>query len=158
MGCGVMKITKANQDDLSVILELQYIAYEKEAIRYNDFSIPPLKQTLKHLLRESENSTILKATKDGNIIGSVRGIEQGEICKIGRLIVHPEFQRQGIGYQLLACIEQYFSKVITFELFTGSDSEDNIKFYMESGYVEYKREQLTEKIDLVYFHKPNKNI
>ncbi len=151
-----MKISKANQNDLSAILELQYIAYEKEAIQYNDFSIPPLKQTLKHLLKESEGCTILKAVKDETIIGSVRGIEQGGICKIGRLIVHPDFQHQGIGSQLLSDIEQHFSLVSTFELFTGSDSKENIRFYKKFGYIEYKRESLNGKIDLVYFHKNNR--
>jgi len=151
-----MKISKANQDDLGKILELQYLAYEQEAIRYNDFSIPPLKQTLKNLLKESEDCIILKATKNGNIIGSVRGAIQDNTCKIGRLIVHPDFQRQGIGSQLLSDIEKHFSKVKTFELFTGSDSDDNIRLYKKQGYAEFKRENLNDKIELVFLHKKNK--
>jgi ribosomal protein S18 acetylase RimI-like enzyme len=150
-----MKISKAESNDLSVILKLQYIAYEKEAIRYNDFSIPPLKQTLEELIKESKNSIILKATEDHIIIGSVRGSSHEQVCKIGRLIVHPDFQRQGIGSKLLSDIERLFSEVETFELFTGSDSEDNIRLYKKSGYTEFKRKKLTDKIDLVFLHKSN---
>lgn len=150
-----MKISKAESNDLSVILKLQYIAYEKEAIRYNDFSIPPLKQTLEELIKESKNSIILKATEDDIIIGSVRGSSHEQVCKIGRLIVHPDFQRQGIGSKLLSDIERLFSEVETFELFTGSDSEDNIRLYKKSGYTEFKRKKLTDKIDLVFLHKSN---
>jgi ribosomal protein S18 acetylase RimI-like enzyme len=150
-----MKISKAESNDLSIILKLQYIAYEKEAIRYNDFSIPPLKQTLEELIKESKNSIILKATEDDIIIGSVRGSSHEQVCKIGRLIVHPDFQRQGIGSKLLSGIERLFSEVETFELFTGSDSEDNIRLYEKSGYTEFKRKKLTDKIDLVFLHKSN---
>ncbi len=150
-----MGISKAEQNDLIAILKLQYIAYEKEAIRYNDFSIPPLKQTLEELIKESKNSIILKATENDIIIGSVRGSSHEQVCKIGRLIVHPDFQRQGIGSKLLSDIERLFSEVVTFELFTGSDSEDNIRLYKKSGYTEFKRKKLTDKIDLVFLHKSN---
>ena len=148
-----MKISKAKYNDLETILELQYIAYESEAIRYNDFSIPPLKQTLNQLIEEAENSIILKATDNKNIIGSVRGKLDSVICKVGRLIVHPDFQHRGIGSQLLIEIEHYFSRVKTFELFTGSDSENNIRLYKKFGYVESKKESLNEEIDLIFFQK-----
>ena len=148
-----MKISKAKYNDLETILELQYIAYESEAIRYNDFSIPPLKQTLNQLIEEAENSIILKAIDNKNIIGSVRGKLDSVICKVGRLIVHPDFQHRGIGSQLLIEIEHYFSRVKIFELFTGSDSENNIRLYKKFGYVESKKESLNEEIDLIFFQK-----
>lgn len=151
-----MYIAKAKLNDFAAILKLQYIAYESEAIRYNDFNIPPLTQTLEQLIKEDENSTILKATQGESIIGSVRGASHAGTCKIGRLIVHPDFQCQGIGSQLLSDIEQHFPEVETFELFTGSDSNDNIRLYKKFGYSEFKRKKLTEEIDLIYLHKKNK--
>ena len=36
-----MKIQKANEQDLSEILALQKLAYQENAVRYNDFDIPP---------------------------------------------------------------------------------------------------------------------
>ena len=46
-----MYIAKAKLNDFAAILKLQYIAYESEAIRYNDFNIPPLTQTLEQLIK-----------------------------------------------------------------------------------------------------------
>ncbi len=54
-----MIIKKASHKDLSKILSLQYKAYESEAIRYNDYSIPPMTQTLTELNEEACSSTII---------------------------------------------------------------------------------------------------
>lgn len=86
---------------MAEIIDLQRLAYQTEAKLYNDWSLPALMQTIDSLSEEFENSVILKAIINNNIIGSVGAkIDEG-FCKIGRLIVHPEFQRQGIGSSLL---------------------------------------------------------
>lgn len=69
-----MIITKATKEDLSEILQLQYLSYQSEAKLLNNFDIPPLKQTLQEVQNEYDNGTILKVLDDNNrIIGSVRG-------------------------------------------------------------------------------------
>jgi hypothetical protein len=37
-----MRIIKANREDLQGILNLQYLAYQSEAVLYNNFNILPL--------------------------------------------------------------------------------------------------------------------
>ena len=54
----------------------------------------------------------------GNLIGSVRGYIRDETCYIGRLIVQPEFQNQGIGTRLVDAIENHFKGMPRFEIFT----------------------------------------
>lgn len=94
-----MKITFAKKEDLTAILALQKACYLEEAELYNDFSIPPLTQTLTSILNDFESETILKVEHEGQIIGSVRGKLEDNTCKIGRLIVHKEFRNQGLGSQ-----------------------------------------------------------
>lgn len=85
-----MIITKADKSDLSAILELQYLAYQSEAKLVNDYSIPPLKQTLDEITDEYDKSLFIKATdEDGLIVGSVRAHIADGTAFIGRLIVHP---------------------------------------------------------------------
>ena len=76
-----MIITKATKEDLSEILQLQYLSYQSEAKLLNNFDIPPLKQTLQEVQNEYDNGTRLKVLDDNNrIIGSVRGyIENGTL-------------------------------------------------------------------------------
>lgn len=78
-----------------------------------------------------------------------------ETCYIGRLIVHPDFQNQGIGTKLMKEIENKFSYCKKFELITGHKSEKNIKLYEKLNYNIYKMEKLTENLNLVYLEKIN---
>lgn len=150
-----MKISKAELKDFQAILALQYAAYQSEAIRYDDFHIPPLTQTLEQLIDEAKEGILLKATKGDAIVGSVRGVLHGTTCKIARLIVHPDDQGCGIGSHLLSEIERCFAGAKRFELFTGAESRDNIRLYGRHGYAEFKKEKLTEQISLVFLQKNN---
>jgi len=149
-----MQIVLATIDDASAILELQKLAYHAEAILYNDWSIPPLTQTLAELRAEFADWKILKASCGNRIVGSVRAIERKGICSIARLMVHPKDQRQGIGGRLMQTIESLFPKAAKFELFTGDKSEGNIRLYERLGYCSSRTERLSANVSLVFFEKP----
>ena len=95
------QILKAEIKDAKEILDLQKLAYEIEADRYNNYDIPPLKQTIEELKSQFKDHIILKAMSDGKIIGTVRAYEKDGTCYVGRLAVHPELQNQGIGTALI---------------------------------------------------------
>jgi ribosomal protein S18 acetylase RimI-like enzyme len=135
-----MTIQHANQNDLTEILALQKLAYQENAIRYNDTGIPPLTQTLDELTADAKNHIILKAVTDGVIIGSVRACEHDGYVLIERLIVHPDYQNQGIGRKLMTAIEQEFDTPV-FRLFTGHLDDKNISLYSKLGYTVYGDEE-----------------
>jgi hypothetical protein len=84
-----MLITQATAADAEETLALQKLAYQSEAAIYQDYTIPPLTQTLAEIQAEFRRHHFLKAVTAGRIQGSVRAhMEQGT-CHIGRLIVHP---------------------------------------------------------------------
>lgn len=71
-------IVQAEEADLEAILELQRLAYQGEARLLNDFSIPPLMQTLEEMKEEFRSGIFLKAVDEkGKIVGSVRGTLRG---------------------------------------------------------------------------------
>ena len=148
-----MIIIESDKNDLKDILELQKLSYQQEAHIYNDYNIPPLKQTYDEILNEYDKMTILKAVKDNKIVGSVRAYENNNSCYIGRLIVHPDFQNDGVGTNLMKTIESKFPNVNRFELFTGYKSDKNLYLYKKLGYEEYKRENLSDSIIIVYLEK-----
>jgi ribosomal protein S18 acetylase RimI-like enzyme len=151
----MVTITRASRDDAAQILVLQRLAYQSEARLYQDSSLPPLTQSLDSLLDEFTGSVVLKALADERLVGSVRARGRGEICEIGRLIVGPEFQRQGIGSSLLRSIEACFPTTQTYELFTGTRSESNIRLYRRYGYVIARTRALSSSVSLVYLRKVN---
>lgn len=142
----------AHRQDLSTILALQKLAYHSEGQRYDDFTIPPLTQTLDEIQADFAQVVFLKAVIEDRIVGSVRGYEKDSTCYIGRIIVHPEFQNQGIGTQLIQAIEQHFAHVTRFELFTGHKSENALHLYQKLGYQEFKRKEL-QTHTLVFLEK-----
>lgn len=147
-----VRIERAEEGDLEEILALQKLAYLSEAQLYNDFSIPPLRETLDDLRRKAEADVVLKAVAGGRTVGSVRGFEKDGTCHIGRLVVHPDHQNRGIGSRLLAGIQSCFEGA-RYELFTGHRSQKNLALYEKHGFRRYKTEQAGENLTLVYLEK-----
>jgi N-acetylglutamate synthase-like GNAT family acetyltransferase len=149
----MINIRHANVEDAQEILELQKLAYQSEAIIYNDWSIPPLTQTLEEIKEEFTENTFLKACEPDKIVGSVKVSINNENYEIGRLIVHPDLQGKGIGTQLMQAVEAEFPMAKRFELFTGSKSVRNIHLYEKLGYKIFTRKQLSELVELVFMEK-----
>lgn len=148
-----MRVERARVDDAEEILSLQKLAYRSEAEIYDDFTIPPLTQTLEEIKRDFEGQVFLKAVPDGRIIGSVRAFVKEGTCYVGRLIVHLDFQNQGIGTQLMGRIEEVFKGAQRFEIFTGHKSERNLYLYEKLGYKPFKTVMASEKLTIVYLEK-----
>nr|WKN34897.1 GNAT family N-acetyltransferase [Tunicatimonas sp. TK19036] len=150
-----MTILESTRNDLLSILELQKVCYWQEAEIYDDFVIPPLTQTLASITHDFEQQVILKAESEKTIVGSVRGYLEGETCKIGRLIVHQDFQNKGIGAQLMRAIEERFAEAQMYELFTGHLSAKNLYLYKKLGYTAFRQERVNNRLELVFLEKKN---
>lgn len=144
---------RANREDLGEILSLQKLAYRSEAALYEDYSIPPLRQTLEEIMEDFKLLLFLKAFLNKKIIGSVRSFQKEGTGYIERLIVSPVYQKQGIGRELMHRIEAELNSVKRYELFTGAKSLKNISFYEKLGYKAFKTEQVTERLAFVYMEK-----
>lgn len=152
-------IEKATVEDAAAILELQQKAYQEEAKIYNDYNIPPLRQTLAEIQADFERQLFLKAVATNSqepipkIISSVSAYIKEGTCYIGRLIVDPNWQNKGIGSQLMKEIEQSFEQASRFELFTGYKSERNLYLYQKLGYRVFKNQPVADNLTLVYLEK-----
>ena len=145
-------IEKASETDLADILNLQKLAYQTEADRYNDPDIPPMKQTIEEIRKEFADQHFLKASINDRIIGSVRLACKDGTGFIGKLIVHPDFQKLGVGRRLMTEIEILSTEMQRFELFTGHESTGPLSLYASMGYLECDRKPL-ESHTLVFLEK-----
>ncbi|WP_243374097.1 GNAT family N-acetyltransferase [Geotalea sp. SG265] len=148
-----MIIGPAAVADAAEILALQRLAYRSEAELYDDFTIPPLAQSLDELVAEFHLRTVLKAVDGERIVGSVQGFQVGDTCFVGRLMVHPARQGRGLGTQLMAAIESRFTAVDRFELYTGDRSENNIRLYQRLGYRRFRVEDVNPHLSLFFMEK-----
>jgi ribosomal protein S18 acetylase RimI-like enzyme len=145
-------ITCATINDAQEILDLQKLAYQIEAERYNDFTLPPLTQTLAEMQEDFERMIVLKAVIGDQIVGSVRAYVADGTCFVGRLIVHPDFRNRGIGTNLMHRLEDYFQDANRFELFTGHKTAGALHIYDKLGYQEFKRKEMDTHI-LIFLEK-----
>ncbi|MGD6933411.1 MAG: GNAT family N-acetyltransferase [Candidatus Bathyarchaeia archaeon] len=148
-----MQIESANVNDAQEILTIQKQAFLNQAKIYNIYTLPPLLETLDEVKAAFKTHAILKATQDGKIIGSVRFVEKDGTCFVGRLLVDPAFQNQGVGAELLRQVECHSPTVKRFELFTGFKSEKSLHLYKKLGYKEFKTGKDKDDITLIYLEK-----
>jgi len=153
---GEIGISRAVREDLPAILSLQKRAFTEVAKAIGKFELPALRQTETEIAEEYEHGVILKCvTADGRIAGSVRGRLDGEnICRVGKLIVDPEYQKLGIGRALIAEIEKYFSSCAAFALFTSEETPHTGRLYAGIGYRVVGRKDMGGTVMLL-MEKPN---
>lgn len=148
-------IEEAGKNDLQEILNLQKKAFESVAIKENNMNIQPMTQTYEEIVEEFGRLKFLKYTFDGSIIGSVRAhADENNICHVGKLIVHPDFQNRGIGKALMAEIHRMFDYCRGYELFTSRKSENTLYLYKKLGYVEMYVKDVGN-VSMVFMRKDN---
>lgn len=145
-------IQKAEVEDLSEILDLQYLAYQTEADLLGSRDIQPLKQTLEETVLEYKEWLILKMNDGNRIIGSVRAKIDNGTLYIGKLMVHPDYRRRGLGKRLLLELEKRYPNC-RYELFTSTKSVNNIRLYESLGYREFTRKDINGQLSFVYMEK-----
>ena len=140
--------------DAGELLTLQRAVYVTEAAAYNDFGMPPLTQTLADLSTElaSPDVTALGLRDGGRLVAAVRLRLTGTTVELGRLIVAPDRQGQGLGTRLLRYAESVFPEALQIRLFTGEHSSSNINLYTREGYSETERTS-AGNYQLVHFAK-----
>lgn len=145
-------ITRAEQHDLQEIFNLQHLAYKNEAKLLNKSNISPLKQTLQEIEQEFEKGLFLKAVDDNDAIaGAVYAYSENDTLYIGKLIVRPDLQGQGIGTKLLEEIERICPH-LRCETFTSSKSERNIRLFERLGYSIFKEQEISDRLKLCKQH------
>ncbi|MEU8195981.1 GNAT family N-acetyltransferase [Microbispora amethystogenes] len=149
----MVEITKAVPGDAGEILTLQRAAYVAEAQLYGDPFIAPLVESLDQVRTVIEAAIVLKAMDGGRVVGAVRGQLSGTTCLVGRLVVAPDRQGQGIGTALLAAIHEAVPEAAAFDLFTGHLSEGNLRLYRRLGYRETQRERVQDHLMLVHLRR-----
>ncbi|GLW97393.1 GNAT family N-acetyltransferase [Microtetraspora sp. NBRC 16547] len=77
----------------------------------------------------------------------------GPACVVGRLVVAPDRQGNGIGTALLEALHAAVPEAAAFDLFTGHLSEGNLRLYRRLGYRETRRERVQDHLTLIHLRR-----
>jgi tRNA (guanine37-N1)-methyltransferase len=150
------QISEATVDDAGELFTLQRAAFLDQARLNASFDLPPLLQTYPELRDSIGQGLLLVVRQAGRLVASVRGevAADGEAWYVGRLMVAPDLQGQGLGGRLMAEIESRApASVRVIRLVTGAGSVGNITFYARRGYAEVSRTTDSAGIDIVVMEK-----
>jgi len=121
--------------DAGELYVLQLACWVQEMHDNPGVPIPALHETLDDLRAWLPEWTVLVLRREGRLVAAARARREGDAWDIGRLMVAPDLQGQGLGRFLLAEIERAAPPdVTTYRLFTGAGSARNQRMYKRAGY------------------------
>jgi tRNA (guanine37-N1)-methyltransferase len=131
-------IERAVPADAAEIMTLQRACWVQEALANPDAPIPAFHESLDDVrawLGEWDTYVVRRA---GRMVGAVRGrLDEDDptAWDIGRVMVAPDVQGEGLGRALLEHIQAVApAGVTTYVLFTGAGSERNQRMYKKAGF------------------------
>jgi GNAT superfamily N-acetyltransferase len=151
-----VRVGRARAADAGEILTVQRAAYLAEAQLYGDPFIAPLVESLDQVRALLDgDAVVLGAWLGPRLVGAVRGRFNDRTCLVGRLVVTPDLQGQGIGTRLMRALEDAVAaRADVLVVFTGHLSDGNLRLYRRLGYTETRRERVAAHLTLVHMRKP----
>jgi tRNA (guanine37-N1)-methyltransferase len=126
---------RAAPADAGEILTLQRACWVQEAIANDGLDIPALHETLDDVRAWMAEWDTWVVRRAGRLVGAVRGRLEGDAWDIGRIMVAPDLQGQGLGRVLLEHIQAVAPEQATsYVLFTGAASARNHRMYKKAGF------------------------
>jgi GNAT superfamily N-acetyltransferase len=130
----MLTITLATSEDAREIHAIQMRAFAAEAQLSGTDKIPPLLETVDSVEEMVQSQRVLKAQIEGMLVGSARGLVQGQVCRIQAVSVDPSHQGQGVGGALLKAVEARHPEISRFELTANTLVPGTVSFYERHGY------------------------
>lgn len=137
---GADEVRPATPADAGEILTLQLACWVAEQRANPGVEIHALRETLEDVRRWLGQWTVIVRRREGRLIAAARGRverhgDHAGAWDVGRLMVAPDLQGQGLGRDMLERIEAAApAGVAAYVLFTGAGSMDNLRMYKKAGY------------------------
>jgi len=132
-----LDVRLATRADAGEVFTLTRACWLQELWANPGVVIPALEESFEDAVRGIEEWTTFVALAGGRIVGACRGklVGDGTVWDVGRVMVAPDLQGRGLGRHLLQLIEDAApAAAVSFELWTGANSVDNIRMYKKAGY------------------------
>ena len=145
-----IQIRKALPQDADIIIKIYNESFYEDYVKYGE--CPAYGRSEYEMKKSIVEIPKYIALHDSIPIGviSVKQIDE-KVYYIGCVCVIPEFQRKGIGYQLIEFIKAQYNDWERIELITPIDKEKNVKFYTEKCGFIIDNEQMDRSVKVYHF-------
>ncbi|MGN7765102.1 GNAT family N-acetyltransferase [Paenibacillus sp. 22594] len=149
----IIKLDLQDGDTLSELWSLQHKAYRLEAEIIGFHEIPPLLET-RDMLSRSEELFYGSFDDHGDLMGAVAVLEEspGKLT-VTRMMVNPNFFRQGVAGNLLEYIFNLYWKMEQFIVSTGKLNVPAVTLYTKHGFIPAGIEEVAPGVELIEFHR-----
>jgi tRNA (guanine37-N1)-methyltransferase len=133
---GGEEVLPATRADAGELYTLQRACWLQELEANPGVVIPALTESLEDVVAGLDAHHTWVVRRAGRLVGSVRArLTSRGGWDVGRLMVAPDLQGQGLGRLLLELAERAAPPEATsYVLFTGARSTDNLRMYKKAGY------------------------
>ncbi len=132
------------------VLQIQRMAYQIEAELIGFDGIPQLHESLQDLSESCEN--FLGFFVEDTLAGVLSYSIDKHILDIGRLVVHPDYFRRGIGKQLVQFVET-IAEIERIVVSTGALNRPTRYLYEQSGYELLEEKQIVDGLIMAFYQK-----
>ena len=92
-----------------------------------------------------QSATVITAWDDGRLVGLVNALDDGELTAyIHYLLVHPDYQNQGIGRELLSRVKRIYQTYLYIIII--AENKQLVPFYLRAGF-SVQDEAITMAVD-----------
>lgn len=148
-----LKLLTASSEDISELYDLQKTAFESEAEMIGSRNIPALRETKQESKNDFVNWKVLKLINTSNaIVGAIRYKKHNGKIEVGRVMVHPDYRKQGLAQWLLQEVDKEHPYDVK-ELYTCTKSWININLYKKMGYKVHHEVCQDDGLTYVYMRK-----
>ncbi|MBR4825257.1 MAG: GNAT family N-acetyltransferase [Spirochaetaceae bacterium] len=145
-----LQIRKAVPEDAEILIKIYNAAFYEDFVRYG--VCPAYGRSVNEMQKSIIEIPKYIAFHDSIPVGVISVKDKGEqVYYIGCLCVIPEFQRKGIGHQLIEFIKTQYSDWKKIELITPVDKEKNVKFYTQKCGFVIDREEMDKSVKVYHF-------
>lgn len=146
----INKLNHTKREVAKAILEVQLPSYKVEAELIGFWELPPLKETVADIQQSNEE---FYGFYEEKLCGVISVQMEQEVLEICRLVVHPEYFRQGIAKQLLTHIQNHLREFSEISVATGTDNLPAVRFYEANGFFKVKQTKTKEGLSIVLLNK-----
>ncbi len=149
-----LEIKAATIEDAELLVDIYNKAFYEDFVKYGE--CPGYGQSVRAMAKSINETSKYIAYVGSAVVGAISVLKQDNgLYYLGALCVIPEYQRQGIGYQLLEFFKEQNKDWKKIELVTPVDKEKNISFYTKKCGFTIDGEEMDGSIKLYHFSLTN---